>query len=109
MCNQLDEYSDSSDSDEGLCPGCKKKLGGDYNWQKFCDGCDQHFCIDCIAFTACQTTFGKCRNCFDYKCRHCLGDLERPYQQLYLDDEKPTPVCTKCIAIYYSNKSNDQE
>jgi hypothetical protein len=91
------DLNDSDDkSDKELCSKCKKELTGDYNDYKFCTMCEKHYCILCIALTACQTTDGYCVNCFDYKCVICKNDLDKPYKKLYLDDNEPTPICKKC-------------
>src|ERR1700722_19043963 len=91
--------SDSSGDDDGYCPLCKTRLSGDYCHYKFCDGCGKIYCLNCIALTGCQTTWGICKNCYDYKCREChIVDLDR--SQSYLDDEQPIPVCDQCLQKY---------
>jgi len=73
-------------------------IDGDYNWQKECDDCDRIVCIDCVALTACQTTWGVCVDCFDYKCTECdIANLEQGENILYLTDCDPLPMCGACF------------
>ena len=77
------------------CPSCKKKLIGDYNAIKKCLECKKEYCIQCIAWTACQWKYGYCKNCYDYKCKLCDNDIHKPYESIYFDDIAPLPLCTK--------------
>jgi hypothetical protein len=88
------------------CFSCLKKLDGDCNLQKICHGCDQEYCLDCIALTAYQTTMGYCRLCYNYKCKLCNRKLTQPYQNLYLEDGlySTLPICHLCSKS--KNKSN---
>lgn len=62
---------------------------------QYCEECEHLCCLDCIALTACQTSYGVCVNCFDYKCTFCKSaDLPRSRQ--YLEDAHPLPECPAC-------------
>ena len=73
---------------------------GDYMRYKYCDGCERNVCIRCVAITGCQTTEGKCKNCFDYKCDRCEAEISREKQ--YLWDDEPYALCDRCKLV---NKS----
>lgn len=86
-----------------ICPNCKvTELQGDYNDMKDCEKCKKIVCMNCVALTGCQTTWGICKKCFDYKCRVCkIMDLERDEAICYLDDSKPLNVCDACKVNLY--------
>lgn len=87
-----------------LCPNCKKtELEGDYCYMKDCENCKKSVCINCVALTGCQTTWGICKKCFDYKCEICKKEvLDKDHNICYLVDDEPSPKCEKCILIYTS-------
>ncbi len=83
--------------DDGIkCPECEeiKKI------EKFlkCLKCSNRYCSDtCIAVTSCQTRYGICENCFDYKCTEChINDIY--CDEMYIDDSDIDllPVCDEC-------------
>ena len=91
------EESSSIDEYEEICPICSIVMIEDYNNMKDCEMCNKTVCIGCVRLTACQTTWGICKNCFDYKCRVCkIMNLDNNIS-LYLDDGNPLPICTVCL------------
>ena len=80
-----------------ICPNCKTtELSGDYNGMKDCDNCDKTVCIKCVGLTGCQTKWGICNKCFNYKCRECSNDLNNK-NICYLDDDEPLNMCDSCL------------
>ena len=74
---------------------------GDYNTQKDCEKCEKTICIECIGITGCQTTWGVCKECFDYKCVDCgVADLHYLDDMCFLVDDDPSPRCDKCNTDY---------
>lgn len=86
-------YNDTND----ICFCGKVLEAGDYHFMKECTVCHKDRCLNCIAITACQTTEGICKQCFDYKCDHC-GVATLCTQTTYLYDDEPYPVCSVCRA-----------
>jgi phosphomannomutase len=80
-----------------LCPRCEiTELEYDYCKMKDCDKCSNSVCMNCVAVTGCQTRWGICKTCFDYKCEDCKTGLLNK-DDCYIIDDEPQPICDQCI------------
>jgi len=78
---------------ESRCCVCRKKFK-DRDVQLECSICQESHHYSCTGLTACQTIYGECKNCFDFKCISCEADIQRDV--IYLEDERPTAHCNLC-------------
>jgi hypothetical protein len=79
--------------EEMHCSKCNVNIVND-KFAMACDTCKKICCSNCIAFTGCQTTFGLCGDCYDYRCSSCDGELDR--SKNYLDDGDRINMCEDC-------------
>ena len=62
-----------------------------------CNLCEEEFDFENIAITSCQTSYGVCKQCFNYKCQQCPTPISRRTQ--YVDDSdniELLPLCELC-------------
>lgn len=87
--------------EEFLCPSCENfVMNMNANESKICTICKRNKCISCIAVTGCQTIYGTCKECFDYKCTNCgIFDLDKNVD-IYIEDDDPIPQCEKCLSTH---------
>lgn len=108
---------------KGYCPSCfHRESGYDSDYELFfchvcgfryydlyqqehewkCEKCKKLVCSErCFSVTACQTIYCICKNCFDYKCEECGGNLSKDDSITYLwdCDIDLLPICDSCKSL----------
>ena len=101
-----DTYADTSEdtSEEeyrspyvGECDICKISYHvGDFSSVKRCEKCERIICVEkCVGITGCQTTWGICKECFEYKCQKCKSDISRDIVYI-VDCDDLLDLCSSC-------------
>jgi hypothetical protein len=80
-----------------ICCVCQTSVDEDHI--KVCEKCEKvcgtHRDFHCVGLCWCQSVYVICRNCYDYTCECCGGELNNTIT--YIGDADPQPICPDCL------------